>query len=217
MASAEAVDGAPRAKRPRRWDGSEYEEPPLPLTDPSYFEGCTRWREFEAVGGRFEAPRSPRCTKEASFMAKCACGAVICQWCDEAQEATPAGVCQSCDVCDKVYACSRCLDSDVLTTCEGGCDLEGGRDLCEDCRSSCEDCDKVLCRDGDDCYTEVDGNKYCEDCYPKMVARTEEYYEEQRALWSEVHGEDYQPSDEEREAEIEAGQIRNELSRDYFY
>jgi len=69
--------------------------------------------------------------------------------------------------------------------------------MCEDCRSSCEDCDKDLCNCGDYCYTEVDGNKYCEVCYPKMLARTEEYYEEQRALWSEVHGEDYQPSDEE--------------------
>ena len=193
MASAEAVDGAPRAKRPRRGDGSEYEEPPLPLTDPSYFKGCTRWREFEAVGGRFEAPRSPRCTKEASFMMKCACGAVICQWCDEAQEATPAGVWRSCDVCDKVFACSRCVEDDcVLRSCEGGCDLEGGRDLCEDCRSSCEDCDMVLCCDGDDCYTEVDGNKYCEDCYDKMMARTQEYADEQRALQSEILGEDYQ-------------------------
>ena len=156
-------------------------------------DGCTRWRQFEEAGGQDEAPRAPRCV-EAASKAKCACGAVICKRCDYAQEET-GDVWRSCEICEKVYACSRCLDqgSDVLKYCEGGCDTR----MCEDCRSSCEDCDKLLCNCGDYCYTEVDGNKYCEDCYPKMVARTEEYYEEQRALWSEVHGEDYQPSDEE--------------------
>ena len=188
MASvSESDDGAPRAKRPRRSDGSDDDALlPLPLTDPSYEEGCTRWREFEAVGGRFEAPRSPRCAKKASFMAKCACGAVICQRCDDAQEET-GDVWKSCDGCARVYKCSRCLDEDdcALRSCDGGCD----EIICDACRRSCEDCSKDLC---ESCGTDCDGNTYCEDCYDKMVARTQEYADEQRALQSEILGEDYQ-------------------------
>ena len=201
--SDDSDDAAPRPKRPRRSDGAD-DDVLLPLNDPSYDEGCTRWREYEAVGGKFEAPRSPRCCKKASDD-KCACGAVICRRCDESQAAT-GDVWRSCDVCEDVYACSRCLDQDWHN-----CSACGTR-MCEACSSSCEDCDKHLCPS---CSTDVFGDAYCEDCYPKLVARNQDYADEQRALWSEVHGEDYEPSDDEREADRDA--IRNELSRYYFY
>ena len=55
-------------------------------------------------------------------------------------------------------------------------------------------CGKHLCPS---CSTDVFGDAHCEDCYPKLMARNQDYADEQRALWSEVHGEDYQPSDEE--------------------
>ena len=176
-------DAAPRPKRPRRSDGAD-DDVLLPLNDPSYGEGCTRWREYEAVGGTLEAPRSPRCCKKASS-SKCACGAVICRRCDETQAAT-GDVWRSCDVCENVYACSRCLDEDdgALDGCSG-C----GRPLCEDCRRSCENCGSPLC---EGCGDDFDGNTYCHDCYGKMVARTQEYADEQRALQSEILGEDYQ-------------------------
>ena len=47
-------------------------------------------------------------------------------------------------------------------------------------------------------YRRVRRRAYCEDCYPKLMARNQDYADEQRALWSEVHVGDYEPSDDER-------------------
>ena len=61
--------------------------------------------------------------------------------------------------------------------------------MCDECRSSCEYCGKVMCRG--DCGTELDSNMYCENCSSQQMAMMEEAEERYRDQWNEVHGEDY--------------------------
>ena len=137
-------------------DGEEVE------IDDAYWEGCTRWREHEGAGDqKVEAPRAPHCVEAASDV-KCACGVVICQRCKEASRNTDGDVWQSCanENCARTFACSKCINSlhyndGVLRGCAGCGDM-----LCDECRTTCDGCDKTLCRGDCSMY-----NGHCESCY----------------------------------------------------
>ena len=132
-------------------DGEEVE------IDDEYWKGCTRWRQHEGAGDqKVEAPRAPHCVEAASDV-KCACGVVICQRCKEASRNTDGDVWQSCanENCARTFACSKCINDGVLRGC-GGC----GDMLCDYCRTTCDGCDKTLCRGDCSMY-----NGHCESCY----------------------------------------------------
>ena len=128
--------------------------------DDAYWKGCTRWRQHEGADGQTVEARAPRCTETASD-AKCDCGVVICQQCKDANRMTDGDIWQTCNECVRTIACSKCIGS--LETSDGvlrGCVACDANLLCDECRTTCDGCDKTLCRGDCSMY-----NGHCESCY----------------------------------------------------